>query len=154
MVLSLLSFLPVLLCSFLSLLLSDEETAAQKLEQEPGYVRTTRWTIPPQGQQPLLIKFCVDHKKSGVFEAELCLQIVGDPYRFTIEARAVCGLPRISMNPRHLFKDVIRQRPAQHNHNNSLTGSLIDAGGGGGGGLGLGIVRKQFILSEVRWRKR
>lgn len=121
----------------------DEETAAQKLEQEPGYTRTTRWRIPPQGHQQLLVKFCVDNKKSGVWDADLTLQIVGDPQPFTIEARAVCGLPKISVNPRHLFREVIRQRP---NHSHPSLATLTD---GGAGSVGA-IVRKQYILAEVR----
>ncbi|CBZ51361.1 conserved hypothetical protein [Neospora caninum Liverpool] len=105
--------------------MEDESASAKSLGSEPGYVRATRWILAPQEEQKVLVKFCVD--QTGVYESSLAFSVVGDSHALThVGLRATCSLPKLSANPNHLFREVLRSRPTDKSS----------------------LAKKQFIVSE------
>ncbi|KYF44521.1 hypothetical protein TGARI_206550B, partial [Toxoplasma gondii ARI] len=98
---------------------------AKSLESEPAHMRATRWVLGPHEEQRVLVKFCVD--QTGVYETGLAFSVVGDSQSLLrVGVRATCSVPKLSMSPKQLFRQVLRARPSERE----------------------GLVCKQFIVDE------
>ncbi len=72
--------------------------------------KLTRWVLQPKESKTLYVKFY--STKTGPYKQELLFEIVGSYKPFTLTANAICEFPSINHNPRNLFLQQKKVRPA------------------------------------------
>jgi len=97
---------PITLYSIWTPIPPEEEGGETKFTNQQ-----TRWVLQPKESRKLHIRFC--SKATGTYEQTMQFEIVGSYKTMSLNLSAVCDFPTINNNPKNVFMNTRRNRPAQ-----------------------------------------